>query len=466
MAWNRERFDSKVERERGRDGCERWTGAHTANGYAVLYVDGVQHRAHRVAWEMAKGPISRGRKLWACERNRDCVRVDHLRLVADEKPALRPASDRARQGRGHMRQRGADTFQLIVYVGIDAATGKEQYHRETLHGIAKAARRRLDAIVKEVDEGRHRNPDVTVADLLRRWLAHAGPDLSPSTLRSYKGYIDKRIEPALGRLPLEKLTTATLDDFYASLRAELSPASVRQIHAIIRRACHVGEKWGLLARNPAALATPPRPNPTERKPPTAKAARAFITKLVDLDPDLAVFVRLAAISGARRGELVALRWDDLNLDTAELTIARAAVDTGKVTIKSTKGGRVRRLRLDPVTIDVLRAHRAREEEKANYFEVAFSTTAPIFTVEPGKPWRPDYAGSRFKIAADECKVTFTMHALRHFAATELIGAGVNIRTVSGRLGHAQTSTTLNVYAAEIASADEAAAATLASVLDG
>ena len=160
-----------------------------------------------------------------------------------------------------------------------------------------------------------------------------------------------------------------------------------------------------------------------------------------------------------------MRWDDIDLDAGELTVARSVVDAGTPTVKGTKSGKARRLRLDPGTVEILREHLAHEQEKAEFFATKFAGSSPIFTNAPGAGWRPDQASVRFKSAADKAGVTFGMHALRHFAATQLIANGVDVRTVSGRLGHSQTSTTLNIYSDAVASADVAAAATIAGVLD-
>ena len=273
IACTPERLLAHVARQRGRNGCELWKGAHDSHGYGVVYINGRQHKAHRIAWELAHGPLPTGRKLNACERTRDCVRIDHLRLTIpkDENTMLRPASLRRGKVRGHMREQSANSYQLIVYIGVSAATGKERYHRETFRGPVQQACKRLDAIIRDVGRSTRRDTPVTVTDLLDRWLAHAGPDLSPTTLRTYRGYINNRIAPALGDIALTDLTPATLNDLYHQLSNEgLSPATIRQCHAIIHRALHIAQNWDLITTNPATHTTPPNTHP----PPEHRTAPA------------------------------------------------------------------------------------------------------------------------------------------------------------------------------------------------
>jgi len=170
-----------------------------------------------------------------------------------------------------MREQGTNSYQLIVYIGVNAATGTERYHRETFRGPQRQARKRLDAIARDVGRSTRRPRPVTVADLLDRCLAHAGPDLSPTTLRTYRGYINNRIAPALGAITLTDLTPTTLNDLYHHLRNEgLSPATIRQCHAIIHRALHIAQNWDLITTNPATHTTPPNTHP----PPEQRTAPA------------------------------------------------------------------------------------------------------------------------------------------------------------------------------------------------
>ena len=195
----------------------------------------------------------------------------------------------------------------------------------------------------------------------------------------------------------------------------------------------------------------------------------LISEAERTDPDLAVFLRLAAVTGARRGELCALRWTDVDLLAGSVTIARAIVGqrNDDLVEKDTKTHAGRRIALDPRTVDVLARQRDRCEGRA----VAAETTLPgnAFVFSPGvdgsRAWRPggvSLAFSRLRKRAGVGNVP--LHSLRHFAATRMLAAGVPVRTVAGRLGHADAATTLNVYGHWIEASDQTAAAVLGDLL--
>jgi integrase len=236
-----------------------------------------------------------------------------------------------------IRRRGT-RWQVTVYAGTDPVTGRER--RVTRSVPAKPGQtrppkeaRELEArLMVEVGGGDHREARMTVAELLERWLEHAGPDLSPTTLHGYERYIARSIVPAIGRVRLDKLTTAMLDGLYRELRASggvngkpLAPATVRQVHAVIRRALHQAERWGWINRNPAALASPPRIVRVEIRPPTPEQVGEILRTARDDDPAFGLALWLAAVTGARRGELCGLRWSDIDVDDATVVIRRSVV---------------------------------------------------------------------------------------------------------------------------------------------
>lgn len=369
-----------------------------------------------------------------------------------------------------IRQRG-DRFQAVVYAG--RVGRKSTYLRET-HATLAEARRAETRLKGEVeDDGPSSAPTATVAELLDRWLARVGPELSPTTLRTYRGYIEGRIKPELGATRLRKLKAAELDRFYSELRQTLSPATVRHIHAIIRSACTQAIKWGWIGTNPASKATPPKLGHGHKEPPDPTAMRALLAKLEVDDPELGMFLRLAAITGARRGELCALRWSDLDLALGTVTISRALICANGTTVeKTTKTHGIRRLALDPITVDLVDAHRAREAAKKadlggfGATDFVFSRTSARRGGKAEGPWHPDAVTHRYKTVATAAGITAGLHDWRHWAATHALAGGISVRQVADRLGHAQSSTTLNVYGHALPAGDEATAVVLARALDG
>ena len=183
------------------------------------------------------------------------------------------------------------------------------------------------------------------------------------------------------------------------------------------------------------------------------------------DPDMACLIALAAVTGARRGELLALRWGDLDLEAATLTIERSvAVVSGKWITKDTKTHAGRALALDPFGLEVLRRHRARMEDRAAEDGVDLTDDLPVLTYDLVHPISPDTASHYVRAIATKAGVDTHLHQLRHFAATQMIGSGQDVGTVAGRLGHRDASTTLKVYAHVLPERDREAAAVLGRAL--
>jgi integrase len=200
-------------------------------------------------------------------------------------------------------------------------------------------------------------------------LAQAsGKPISPHTVNDYRGLIERKLKPGLGKLRLAQLDTQRLDRFYGELRktgnsrnggGALSESRVRDIHAIMSGALGLAARFGWIAFNPALLARPPAQQSTTRTVPTAQEVRELLAAAA-AEPDLELYLRLAATTGLRPGELCALRWVDVALEAAEVRVTGNVVhakglDGGYVRKppKSVHGVRV--LALDPGTVELLAA---------------------------------------------------------------------------------------------------------------
>lgn len=366
-----------------------------------------------------------------------------------------------------IRKRG-DSLQVKVYAGVDPATGRERHLYRTTKAGRKVAERIERELLRDVDRGKTRDERMTVAELLARWIAHVDPGLARGTAEGYRRIIDKTLTPTIGNLPIDKLGAVDLDTVYgALLRRGLSASAVHQVHVVAKGACDQAIKWNLLRFNPATAASPPPVRRRDMRVPATEEIERLSIWTAEHDPDTATLVRLAASTGARRGELVALRWTDVDLDGHELRITHAlAAVKGAVIEKETKGRRARALAIDEQTVVLLRAHRRREIEKALRYGVPLELDAPVLTGEPGRPWYPDTATARFGAARRATHVTARLHDLRHWHASQLLAAGVPITTVSARLGHASTKMTLDVYGHMIEAHDTGAATAIAALLDG
>ena len=379
--------------------------------------------------------------------------------------------------RGHMQQRGPQAWRLSVFVGRDERTGHKRYVQRTVHGGQRDAQRALARLVTEVDEGRHAaSAPGTVGALLDRWLDTKALSVEETTIASYRWMTDKYLRPEIGRVRLSSLKPADLDALYARLAraggtdgTKLSPRTIRICHGVMRQALEQGRKWGLISRNPALDASPPRSRHHEIKPPSVEQVTKLLAAAADEDEDFATYLRVLAATGCRRSEALALRWTDIDWKAGEVTIARSLATVGsKVVEKDTKTHQIRRLSLDGGTTAALKVQRKRAMECAADCDTKLPADCFVFSsdVEGKRPWRPDVATHRFiRLCGNLGVEGVRLHDLRHYVATALGAAGTPLATISARLGHRDKATTLNVYQHTMPAQDHKAAELLGALLD-
>jgi integrase len=364
-------------------------------------------------------------------------------------------------------------YELRVSLGRDPATGTYRQKSVTVRGTRKEAERALRTLVDEVEAARVsiRDPNLTFGMLLDEWLTFMdGLGRSPTTMARYRGVIEHQIKPTLGDVPLERLRTKAFDDLYRDLGQRLHPSTVAKVHLVARAALTRAMKWGWIDQNPAQNAVPPSARRTVVTPPSRDELTKLLNAADAADPLFAVYLRLGAATGARRGELCALRWSDVDLEAATLVIERGIiVVAGGVQERPTKTHNRRVIALGTGSVRVLREHRRREVSAAQTCGVELDPSAFVFSRRPGGtlPLRPDNATTIFAALAKSAGIdgVSLKDATRHLVATRLIAAGVDVRTVAGRLGHARASTTLDIYAHWLPERDREAAAIIGLELD-
>lgn len=205
-------------------------------------------------------------------------------------------------------------------------------------------------------------------------------------------------------------------------------------------------------------------------PPTLEEVGRLLEACEEHNPDLGSLVYAALTTGCRRGELCALRWDDIDFGGGTLIVARSISDVpGDVCVKDTKTHATRRIALDPSTAEVLGRQRVRLEDRADLAGVSLGSLAYVWSqaLDASVPYRPDRVTAAFITVRDRLGLHHvTLQSCRHFAATTLAGTGVGIRTIAGRLGHANPSVTLRTYAHFLEVADREAARALGQVVAG
>jgi integrase len=260
-----------------------------------------------------------------------------------------------------------------------------------------------------------------------------------------------------------------LDDLYGQMKDEgRSPKTIRNHHGIISSALHQAVRKGWIRENVAENAMPPRITMKRVKAPSVEAVRSVIEAAEDRDPTLAPLLMLAALTGMRRGELCALRWTDVDFERGELNVSRSVVVVlGGLAEKGTKTHRFRIVALDDVGVALLLRHRGNVNDWVLHAEVAVPEDAFVFshTVDGSKPFRTDNVTGFFTRVRDPLGLhDVRLHDLRHCTAMQLIGAGVDVRTVAGRLGHSDPSVTLRVYSHARNERDRATADVMGRVL--
>lgn len=389
------------------------------------------------------------------------------------------------------------SLRVRVFAGYDRVSKKRNYLVETVPpgpDAEREAEKTRTRLVNQVNERRNPRTKATVAQLIEKYLGVTNHE--PGTRRGYERNFRNHIKPLIGSDPVGKIDPQTLDSLYAELqrcrlhcdgkrridhrtkkphdcdhrckRHECQPlaaSTVRRIHFLLSGAFNRAVRWGWITVNPAAMAEPPpEPSPNPQPPSPEDAAR--IVNAAWEDPDWHAFIWTAMTTGARRAELCALRWNHVDLTTGTLKVWRSIDQDGAaITEKETKSHQDRRIALDPETMTVLAEHKARCEERLSGLGLTLKQEAFVFSLAPdcATPLKPDTATQRYGRLAKRLGIETTIHKLRHYSATELIAAGVDPRTVGGRLGHAGGgTTTLRVYTAWVAESDQRAAATLSA----
>ncbi|MER5938637.1 tyrosine-type recombinase/integrase [Streptomyces sp. NPDC001928] len=389
-----------------------------------------------------------------------------------------------RRQRGSIRPNGSG-FQVRVYAGRDSLTKKDIYLHEQADTDVEAEKARTK-LLHQVDENRHPQTQVTMSFLLDRWLGVA--ELDRTSYDRAEGIIRNYLKPTFGDLKAGKLTAEMLELFYARLRqcqdsakagatarptprrcrstsASRSPRTPSASHFILRPALNRGLHWGYVTTNVAALAEPPsqpKPNPD---PPTPEEAALVLNTAWQRDLDWGTFLFMTMVTGSRRGEMCALRWSDINLNRLELFVKHS--NNGR-RIKDTKTHQRRMQAIDVITRSVLVAHRARAEERCKALDGELARAALVFSGEADStdPLVPSSVSQRYRRLAQKLKIhTHRLKDLRAYNVTELLGAGADVRTVAGRVGHGGGgATTLKYYAAFLASSDRQAVTAFAKQL--
>lgn len=348
--------------------------------------------------------------------------------------------------KGSIKKRG-DKWSALVDLPPDPATGKRRRTR-----ITAASKREVEnlvaAAIAKAQTGFVDARNLRVRDFIDHWLESTAPSLRPSTVRRYRDLTRLHIVSMIGDLRLARLTPSDIQRLYANrLSVGLSPSSVRQVHGVLHHALDDAVRWGLLARNVTDAVEPPRRVKSESRTWDARQVAKVLETAID--DDLEALWRLAILTGMRRGEVLGLRWADIDFDAAILsvrrTLSRGATSRLESGEPKTASGR-RRIALPQSVLESLRRHRIHQLEHRLSAGPAFEDQDLVFTNPTGGPLHPNSLALRFRQLINRAGVPpIRFHDLRHTCASLMLSQGEHPKVVQERLGHADISMTMNLY---------------------
>jgi len=317
--------------------------------------------------------------------------------------------------------------------------------------------RTREAVQKKLLKARHdlqqglplSDERITFGKYLDKWLEDSvQPSVRPATFNRYSRDCRIHIKPALGYIKLVRLNPGEIQSLLNRKQVEgLSPASVRHIHAVIRRALEQAYQWQLVPRNVAKLVKPPRVPKKEAKALSPEQARAFLNAVKE--DRLVAFYTVAMALGLRRGECLALKWDDIDFENETLRVRHTLhrIRGGGWTLAEPKSANSRRtIALPKVIVKAFREHKKRQLEERIFQGSRWQETGFVFTSTIGTPLNGDNVFKKFRDILKKAGLPeINLHGLRHTAASLLLVQGVSPRVVMETLGHSQISFTMNTY---------------------
>ena len=373
--------------------------------------------------------------------------------------------------KGHIRERSPGHWAIILDQR-DPATGKRRRKWHAFKGTKREAQIECSRLITAMSGGTYIEPNkITLAAFLARWLDHIKSQVSPKSFERYSDFVNANINPLLGAAVLNKLKPAQISEAYAKALAGgwrdkggLAPRTVRLMHGVLKQALSQAVRWEILNRNPADAVDPPKiewkPVQTYDLAQTADVIEAF------RDRPLFIPVLLAVLCGLRRGEICALRWKNVDLANAQMSIVESMEQTkAGLRVKSPKSGKGRTVALSQTIVDELRSYRVKRAQESLRLGAGLSDDNLVIAHEDGSQITPLYVTHHWaRSIARTPLARLRFHDLRHAHATHMLANGVHPKIASERLGHSKIGITLDLYSHVIPGMQADAAATVDAAL--
>ncbi|MCL1874115.1 MAG: site-specific integrase [Clostridiales bacterium] len=372
-------------------------------------------------------------------------------------------STRNAQGGGSIRKRKDGRWEARYTTGRDPGTGK-QVQKSVYGATQKEVRQKLQQATTAIDEGIFMEPSkMTVGNWLDLWMDEYTGNVKDTTARSYKDNIRLHIKPALGAVPLQRLSPHTIQGFYNNLAenghamqkgqknnapAGLSAKSIRNIHAIFHKALKQALLVGYLKTNPTEGCILPRAEKKEMKIFQEDEVAAFMKAVEDHKNKALYLTKL--FTGMRRGEVLGLTWDCVDFASGSILInkqlQRERIKGGQLRLVPLKNDKQRRVTPPDTVFQLLREHKCKQSETRLLVGPVWANKGLVFTNDVGGFLDADAVYKAYKrLLANNGLPDIRMHDLRHTAATLMLQNGDDIKTVQEALGHHTAAFTLDVY---------------------
>ncbi len=366
-----------------------------------------------------------------------------------------------------IKRKGSSNYTIVLQLGLDPSTGKRQQQWITAGPSKREAEKQMAKLIHELDSGTFTKPNKkTLAEYLNEWIHSVRGNLSPRTVEGYITIIN-RIIPALGAIPITQLKPDTLQKYYSDCLNSgrlnkpggLNPLTVRHHHALLHRALKNAMEWGLIMRNPADTAHPPKPRPTEISIMSEGEIQAFL-EAAKQTPYFHLYHTIL-FTGLRRSEVLALRWSDIDLLLCQISVSRSIhrLRDGSYIFRPPKSAKGRRtVALSPVATQVLSEYREKTATERLLEGNLLKDNDLVFSKMDGSPVRPDTISRAWSDLAKRCGISASrLHDARHSHASIMLKAGIHPRIVQERLGHSTIAITLDTYSHVSPGLQEAAA---------
>jgi integrase len=355
---------------------------------------------------------------------------------------------------GHIRKRGKNSYQVFVELPREPG-GRRRQKTFTVRGRKKDAEQKLAATLHEINTGLYIEPaKLTVGEYLDRWLTTYPTRVSRKTCDRYAEIVRIHLKPALGLVDLPRLQSMQIQEYYGKALKEgrrdgnggLSAQTVLHHHRVLRKALQDAVRWNLMARNPADGVEPPRP--ARREMLALNDDQMVLLLDAAKESRLYVVVLLAATTGLRRGEILALCWKDIDLEKGVLQVRRTLEQArGGLRFKEPKTAKGRRLvDLPDLTVEALLNHRAQQAKERLMVGPGYDSQDLVCARIHGTPLDPAETTAAFARLIRRLDLpAIRLHDLRHSHATALLRQGTHPKIVSERLGHSTVAITLDTY---------------------